>query len=465
MPDDHTPSTPKAPTSGPRSPIGGFTRSRTDRLIGGVAGGIAKRLDIEPIIVRAVFVILTVAGGGGLLLYALGWLLLPEEGQQDSIASQVLDSRPWESGRTRSLIIAGVVAFLLFGFLGALRPWHWALGRPLVAVIVVLAIAAYSRHHSPGPGSGPSRLAFHGRGAGPGGDAAPPVPGFGVGERPAGSSGVADRTAGHPVLGDPVLGDPTLIDLQPGDAEGLPDAGPYATTAFDTAGLSGPYSSDAYATIGRSVSWSPPPEPRQPSLVPPLLAGFAVLAGVSAVIAATGWVSVPLPAVLSVALLMSLAALVAGTRRGRFFGATVISLTLAGLLLLSTAVPHPLAGGVGQRTWHPAGAADLHSSYRLGTGQATLDLSDIPLGATVPLVRASVGTGDLAVIIPQGAAVQVRERAAIGGTDVTGDREGGVSVDRTSIVAGDAGPSGSRPPLHLDLQVGIGTVEVRRVGS
>jgi hypothetical protein len=48
---------------------------------------------------------------------------------------------------------------------------------------------------------------------------------------------------------------------------------------------------------------------------------------------------------------------------------------------------------------------------------------------------------------------------------VAGDREGGVSVDRTSIVAGDAGASGSPAPLHLDLQVGIGTVEVRRVGS
>ena len=83
-------------------------------------------------------------------------------------------------------------------------------------------------------------------------------------------------------------------------------------------------------------------------------------------------------------------------------------------------------------------------------------------------VRVSVGTGDLAVIVPNGVAVQVRERAAIGGTDVLGDRQGGVSVDRSSIVAGATGAtgaSGEPASLHLDLQVGIGTIEVRRAGS
>ena len=133
---------------------------------------------------------------------------------------------------------------------------------------------------------------------------------------------------------------------------------------------------------------------------------------------------------------MSLAALVAGTLRGRFLGATLITLTLAGMLVLSTAVPHRWPAASDNEPGSRPTSADLEPSYRLGTGQATLDLRDIPLGANVSVIRASVGTGDLAVIVANGAAVQVRERSGIGGADVIGDHEGGVSVDRTTIVPG-----------------------------
>ncbi len=179
----------------------------------------------------------------------------------------------------------------------------------------------------------------------------------------------------------------------------------------------------------------------------------------SAAISATGWVSVPLPAVMVVALLMCVAALVVGARRGRLAGATLLTVTCAGVLVLSTAVPHPFAGGVGQRTWHPAGASDLQRSYRLGSGQATLDLSDISVPSGLRIVRASVGAGDLAVTVPAGTVVQVRERTGIGRAEIFGDGQGGLSVDRTSIE-----PNG-QPTLDLDLQVGIGTIEVRRAAA
>ena len=49
----------------------------------GVAGGLARHLDIDPIIVRVALVVLVFFGGSGLLLYAAGWLLVPEEGTND----------------------------------------------------------------------------------------------------------------------------------------------------------------------------------------------------------------------------------------------------------------------------------------------------------------------------------------------------------------------------------------------
>lgn len=57
----------------------GIYRSRTDRVFGGVAGGIARSLNIDPAIVRIIFALLIIFGGGGLLLYLILWIAIPEE--------------------------------------------------------------------------------------------------------------------------------------------------------------------------------------------------------------------------------------------------------------------------------------------------------------------------------------------------------------------------------------------------
>jgi phage shock protein C len=57
----------------------GLFRSRTDRVFGGVAGGIARSLHADPAIIRIIFAILIIFGGGGLLLYLILWIAIPEE--------------------------------------------------------------------------------------------------------------------------------------------------------------------------------------------------------------------------------------------------------------------------------------------------------------------------------------------------------------------------------------------------
>lgn len=54
-------------------------RSRTDRMILGVAGGMARWLDVDPSLVRLVWVVLVIAGGIGLLLYIVAAIIIPEE--------------------------------------------------------------------------------------------------------------------------------------------------------------------------------------------------------------------------------------------------------------------------------------------------------------------------------------------------------------------------------------------------
>lgn len=61
-------------------------RSRADRILGGVCGGLARSLGIDPLVVRVAVVALTVAGGTGALLYVLAWLMLPEDGTDRSLA-------------------------------------------------------------------------------------------------------------------------------------------------------------------------------------------------------------------------------------------------------------------------------------------------------------------------------------------------------------------------------------------
>jgi phage shock protein C len=57
-----------------------MTRSRTERLLGGVAGGIATFTNIDPLWVRLGFLVLSLFNGLGALIYAVLWLLVPIEG-------------------------------------------------------------------------------------------------------------------------------------------------------------------------------------------------------------------------------------------------------------------------------------------------------------------------------------------------------------------------------------------------
>lgn len=55
-----------------------FYRSASDKIIGGVCGGIGRYLNIDPLIVRIVFAVLFFGYGSGLLLYLLIWILAPK---------------------------------------------------------------------------------------------------------------------------------------------------------------------------------------------------------------------------------------------------------------------------------------------------------------------------------------------------------------------------------------------------
>jgi phage shock protein PspC (stress-responsive transcriptional regulator) len=67
-----------------------FRRSTSERLIGGVAGGLGEYLDVDPVLVRVGFVALAFAVGFAVPLYLAAWLFVPDEGSDESIGDRLL---------------------------------------------------------------------------------------------------------------------------------------------------------------------------------------------------------------------------------------------------------------------------------------------------------------------------------------------------------------------------------------
>jgi phage shock protein PspC (stress-responsive transcriptional regulator) len=119
-------------------------RSRSDRMIAGVCGGLARYFDIHPAFYRVGFVVLTLLGGAGILIYAAAALVMPDEGKQDSVATAALRNRrdrPWP------LIGLALVGVALASLLS--RATLWPHGDAWVPLLVAGgAILWITRHGS-----------------------------------------------------------------------------------------------------------------------------------------------------------------------------------------------------------------------------------------------------------------------------------------------------------------------------
>lgn len=66
-------------------------RSKTDRIIAGVCGGLAEYFDLDTTLVRVFFALLFFFGGGGVLLYFILWLLIPSENSHQKHNKKVVE--------------------------------------------------------------------------------------------------------------------------------------------------------------------------------------------------------------------------------------------------------------------------------------------------------------------------------------------------------------------------------------
>ena len=142
---------PGPPASG-RFDVRQLRRSRDDRMIGGVCGGLGRYVGIDPIIFRIVLAALAIFGGVGLLLYALGWLLIPDDGTDVSELHRLFQGHPSP---------APIIAAIVVGVLGVITVTEVAYHRRgrfevlliVVAVIAVIAMTSRSRGVPPAAAS------------------------------------------------------------------------------------------------------------------------------------------------------------------------------------------------------------------------------------------------------------------------------------------------------------------------
>jgi phage shock protein PspC (stress-responsive transcriptional regulator) len=404
-----------------------LTRRTDNRVIAGVASGIAAFLGIEPWIVRIGFVVLVPFGGFGALAYLIAWLLVPVEGTGRSLASAVVRRPPsgWRSYVGVALILLAV-AILASAF-----------SEPgVIWAIVLIAFGVFLfRQDDPEP---PDRRPPTGGGPGPGSAVAtaplPPAP--------------------------PVSTTTTTAPLAPP----APDQDPTTPTA-DLPVWSPPPPPPAPA-----AAWGPPPPRRprrRPFLGPLTFAVALIVTGLALALDNLDVVDLTFGQVLAVFLTVLGGGLLVGTWWGRAWGLIPVGLLAVPVVAIAAlAGSVPVEGDVAERLFQPTTAAEVRPSYRLTGGELILDLSDVDFGPGSPPIEASVAGGRLLVVLPDEVAADIRGRVGVGSLDLLGEVDSGAQVDSTVTRPAATRPAeGDAPTVRLDLQTGFGVIEVRRASD
>jgi phage shock protein C len=105
-------------------------RSTGDRMIAGVCGGLGRYFNTDPLWFRLAFVVIALAGGAGVLIYLIGWIVIPEAGE-----GEVLVGRS-DVSSSQGPLIAGV-ALVVLGLMllvNILIPWFDRVMWPLAII-------------------------------------------------------------------------------------------------------------------------------------------------------------------------------------------------------------------------------------------------------------------------------------------------------------------------------------------
>lgn len=427
-----------------------LTRSRDDRFVGGVAAGIAQYFNIDPVFVRAGFLISVAFGGIGVLAYLILLAMVPIDGDPDEPAAA-------PTGTKRFWVIAGTVVLGIIALASidnGLGGWFFGIGPgPLFgALIWILALAGVFWLVREATSSDNAESGAFGRAPGtPQAPSAPPVPPTPAAPAPPASPAVTETPS---AAGDEteVLEDdrdhepPTAVTatMAAAPTQNAP-AGPPLTPAGGPAQRN--LNDDGPSTVGRIMTWFA--IGMSALILFSLLAIFS--AGVTAIFGA-----IPMAALV---ILLGVGLVVAATRNRRQLASWLLAAALVVALPMAviSIADLRIEGSYGDITEEPRVTGDIpDDGYQLAAGAMTIDLREYPFreGETVDLPVKS-GMGAARVIVPDGVCVTGTVEGKAGLADVRGVEASGVSVDRTfSAGTGDA------PRLDIDVDFKLGYFEV-----
>jgi phage shock protein PspC (stress-responsive transcriptional regulator) len=407
-------------------------RSRDDRVVAGVCGGVARQLGIDPLLVRVVTAVLVVFGAG-VVLYAVAWLLLPMDDGTPSVGQQAVSTGAARSS-TKTVLLAVALTIVATLGLGAAFS-HW--DGPFLIALAVGGLLAW--------------LLLRDRR-----DERAPVSGYGLPQN--------QQTAGYTTSAS-AAGPVTLSKQPEGPAE--PPAGWDATTPpppYPQAGYqppvgppAGPYAYQPPATP------PPPPAPRRPHSALFSVTMSLVLVGLGTLkLIDLAGTHIPAGAYPALALTIIGLGLLVGTWIGRSRGLIamgVIAVVLTGAVSAGDAWDDHERGRVDLRLT-PSSLAELPTSQDFGSGSVRYDLTRLDFTGVDRSLKLSVGAGEIVVIVPSDVDVTATASMGVGQVDLFGQGRGGLPSDVTVTDLGADGAGGGT--LDLALDAGVGHLEVRR---
>jgi phage shock protein PspC (stress-responsive transcriptional regulator) len=513
------PPTVDEPAAGPE-PKRVLSRGGPGRMLTGVCAGLGRYTGMDPVLFRVGFAVLVLASGIGFMLYVAAYLLMREPtggaGHLERWTHRMFDAET---------VLALMAAVFAFGLIINVASGGISTGTIVVGTLLaIVLLAAHARgvdlltmaksvpdraigrrgmtRTSPfataqasytGAPQTPS-AAPYGRppadDAAPGGpDGAEGAPGSSAGSAAAEQAKTAEHTkiseAPEPASPEaPPVGSATS-PTPPGPAappttggyRRLSDlarearAGTYGYASGEPFAPHGPYTvREPYPPEGPPPVPSPPPAPpkrvkakRPKSFVGGLTLWLAlIVGGVMAAVQQSGTGSINPPMVGGAILVTIGAGLLVATWFGRGAGLVVAGIFVS-LVLVAGSTVNGIPKKIGSFVWRPVSVSQASQDYMLGMGEGKLDLSDIALSpGTRVRFNASVSVGQLTVIVPPNARIEVHGYTRLGEVRIDYKVEDGADVQFDRVLEPEVAGTGDAPTIELHVKAGVGDVDVRR---
>ncbi len=399
--DDTTTQTEEQVTA-PPTPAEDFVRPVADRMVAGVAQGVAQRFGAPTWVIRLAFIVSAFVGGLGIVAYLAIWGLVRSEDEADSPLERFFASdhsaNSWIGVAiitVGALILLGNVTFLSGEFL-------WSIG------LIVIGILLYTGYIN-----GPS-----GSDAGDDGD-------------------------------DNV------------DKEGVQPVSTTTDTLVAETKPSGDSPSGGAPTVAPTPAPPPPRpvKPRETSILGRLTIGLALVGmGVLAILDQIDAIPIDADPRHYLALTVTIigVGLIVGAILGRARWLIIVAAFLVPMLLFSPAFEYDWSEDTFDTVFRPTSFNGLQQTYQQDVGNMVIDLTDLPWNGQMIEIEASVDLGNLEVRVPEN--VSIVGRASVDVGRAAGPLGESFGFGDPSVALDWPGDAGS---VDLDLTVDVGNVEVR----